>query len=58
MKKFVIDVTRTTYQGKKFIVEAETIEEAEAIALEQAPDEVFDYDSGADYEVFYSEQLN
>lgn len=58
MKKFMIDITRTEYQGRRFYIEAETIEEAEALALEQAPDEIFDTDTDADYEVFNSEEIN
>jgi hypothetical protein len=58
MKKFRIDITKTEYQGRVFYIEAETIEEAEALALEQAPDEIFDTDADADYEVFYSEEIN
>ena len=54
----MIDITRTEYQGRRFYIEAETIEEAEALALEQAPDEIFDTDTDADYEVFYSEEIN
>ena len=57
-KIFRIDITRTEYQGRVFYIEAETIEEAEALALEQAPDEIFDTDADADYEVFYSEEIN
>jgi hypothetical protein len=57
-KTFKVDVTRTEYQGRVFYIEAETIEEAEALALEQAPDEIFDTDADADYEVFNSEEIN
>jgi hypothetical protein len=58
MKKFRIDITRTAYQGRVFEIEAETIEEAEAIALEQALDEVFDEDFDADYDVYASTEIN
>jgi hypothetical protein len=57
MKKFEIDITRISYGNKLIEVEAETQEEAEAIALELALDEVFeDYD--ADYKVFTSIEIN
>lgn len=57
-KRFRIDITKTEYQGRVFYIEAETIEEAEALALEQAPDEIFDTDADAEYEVFHSEEIN
>jgi hypothetical protein len=57
MKKFEIDITRISYGNKLIEVEAETREEAEALALELALDEVFeDYD--ADYKVFTSIEIN
>ena len=56
-KKFEVDITMTAHQSKVFIVEANTKEEAEALALELALDEVFD-DYDADYEVFTSTEIN
>jgi hypothetical protein len=57
MKKFEIDITRISYGNRLIEVEAETQEEAEAIALELALDEVFeDYD--AEYKVFTSIEIN
>jgi len=58
MKTFKVDVTRSAYMGKIFIVEAETQAEAQATALELAIDEVFDNEYNADYEVYDSEEIN
>jgi hypothetical protein len=58
MKTFKVDVTRSAYMGKIFIVEAETQAEAQATALELAINEVFDNEYNADYEVYDSEEIN
>ena len=58
IKKYSVEVTRTAYQGRVFEIEAETIEEAEALALELAIDEVFDEDFDADYDVYQSTEIN
>lgn len=58
IKKYSVEVTRTAYQGRVFEIEAETIEEAEALALELALDEVFDEDFDADYDVYQSTEIN
>jgi len=50
MKTFSIDITRISYGYKTFEVEANTLEEAEELALELALDEVFE-DDDADYKV-------
>jgi hypothetical protein len=56
-KIFEVDVTRISYGNRLIEVEAETQEEAEAIALELALDEVFD-DYDADYNVHTSTEIN
>ena len=48
MKIFEIEITRTSYSTKKFIVEAEDNIDAFSVAMEQAYNEVFNEDT-ADY---------
>ena len=48
MKIFEIEITRTSYSTKKFIVEAEDNIDAVNVAMEQAYNEVFNEDT-ADY---------
>ena len=48
MKIFEIEITRTSYSTKKFIVEAEDNIDAVSVAMEQAYNEVFNEDT-ADY---------
>jgi hypothetical protein len=48
MKTFEIEIIRTSYSTKKFIVEAEDNIDAVNVAMQQAYNEVFDEDS-ADY---------
>ena len=56
-KLFCIDVTSITYANKTFNVVADTIEDAEALALELALDEVFeDYD--VEYKIYTSTEIN
>ncbi len=50
MKTFEIEITRTSYSTKKFIVEAEDNIDAVNVAMEQAYNEVFSEDT-ADYSV-------
>jgi len=48
MKTFEIEITRTSYSTKKFIVEAEDNIDAVNVAMEQAYNEVFN-EHTADY---------
>jgi hypothetical protein len=48
MKTFEIEITRTSYSTKKFIVEAEDNIDAVNVAMEQACNEVFN-EHTADY---------
>jgi hypothetical protein len=57
-KKYEVDITRTAHQGKVFIVEADTKEEAEALALELAVYDDFEEDFHVDFKVFTSEEIN
>ena len=50
MKTFEIEITRTSYSTKTFIVESEDNIDAVNVAMEQAYNEVFDEDT-ADYSV-------
>jgi hypothetical protein len=58
MKTFKVDVTRTAYVSKEFIVEALTEEIAQDIALELALDEVFDDEFDANYDVYETTEIN
>ena len=57
-KKYEVDITRTAHQGKVFIVEAETKEEAEALALELALYDDFEEDFHVDFKVFTTQEIN
>lgn len=59
MPRFEITVTRTATRTKSFVVEAETIEQAKATAIEQAPDEYFEANErDAEYDVTSALLLN
>ncbi len=49
--KYIVEITRTSYQTKTFEVEAKSSKQAEELALEEAASTSFDSEDGADYEV-------
>jgi hypothetical protein len=51
MEKFEIDITRIAYQGKVFIVDAETEQGAIHIALQKAFMETFEDYSYSEYKI-------
>lgn len=51
MPKFTVPVCRIGYSIKEIEIEADTQEEADAKALEQAPNEVFDSEHASDYQL-------
>jgi hypothetical protein len=58
MKKFKVDVTRTSLASKVFIVEALTQEDAEDMALELAIDEIFDDVFDTDLNIYETTEIN
>ena len=54
MKTFKIGVVRTVYQFKELSIEANSLDEAEQIALDTAGNYEFSGESSSDYEIDYS----
>ena len=48
---FKFTVARVAVSQKEITIQAETLEEAETLALAQAPDESFGPEKSADYEI-------
>jgi hypothetical protein len=54
MKKFKVGVIRTVYQFKELTIEAESLRDAEMMALDTAGNYEFSGEHSSDYEIDYS----
>ena len=56
MAQFKVEITRTSYSTKSFVVEAHNKEQAEELALDEAYNTSFDEDD-ADYNVQFVREI-
>lgn len=58
MKKYKITVTRVSYSDANFIVDADNLEQAKGMAIQEAYDYSYKSEDDSDYQIYDYQQIN